>query len=331
MSENPEERTQTTPPSAAEPAASGAAGGSAAEAEPPSGPYKNLWVPLLVVPAGIVMVLLCVFLFFGAIGGRDTSLAENLQRVVNGGANEREQALLSLVVQVQENQIALDAGREPPWKAEEGFVETLRASYGKVDETDYEIRMTLASLQAQLGDDEGVTHLLDVLQLGPEEDPDGKLRFNALAQLGALGDERARADLLRYLGDTDPGLRSIAAVSLKKFPGEDTLAGLRGGLGDLDFVVRANAALSLASLGDASGAGLLVDMLDPALYAGEREAHERRFQRPDLVIESRRQAVEALGLLRRAEDQARLEALAEDDPDLAVREEAMRALASWNG
>jgi HEAT repeat protein len=298
--------------------------------EPTTNPYGNLWVPLLVVPAGIVMVLVCVFLFFGAIGTSETSLTENLGRVVHGGANEREQALLSLVVQVQENQVALDAGREPPWQAEPTFLDELRAAWNEVGEDDAEIRITLASLQAQLGDEEGVTHLIEVLGVDPSLDPGGKVRFTALFQLGAIGDERARGELVRFLDDPDSGLRSIAAVGLKRFSDEETRAALRGCLGDEDLIVRGNAALSLAAQGDDAGALLLLDMLDPALYEAERKSHERRFSQGELISECRRQAVEALGLLRRPEDRARLQALADEEQDLAVREAALRALNGWD-
>ena len=76
------------------------------------GPYRNLFVPLILVPAMIVGAILLVFLFFGAIAGREASLAENLDRVVHGGQAERKQAAFNMVRQVAENEQARQEGRE---------------------------------------------------------------------------------------------------------------------------------------------------------------------------------------------------------------------------
>jgi HEAT repeat protein len=310
--------------------AAGAAGAAGAgEGPPAAGPYRNLWVPLLVVPAGIVMVLLCVFLFFGAIAGQERSLADNLRLVVEGGANERKQAAFQLGVQAAENQQAVNEGREPPWRAEAGFADELQSAWAGVPADDHEIRLALACLQAQQGDGRGIDHLLALLDAPDLGDDAGRLRFQALAQLGALGDPRGRDALVRHLDDPDRGLRSVAAIGLQKHPGEETVAALRGALGDPELEVRANAAISLATLGDPSGGAVLIDLLDPELYAGEHGRHKERFARARLVTESRRQAVEALGRLHRPEDRGRIEALAAGDPDLTVREAAMRVLGAW--
>ena len=66
---------------------------------PPPPPYRNLWVPLVVVPALIVMVLVLVFVFFSSIVGEEASPRENLARMLEGGANERRQASFNLVRQ----------------------------------------------------------------------------------------------------------------------------------------------------------------------------------------------------------------------------------------
>lgn len=306
----------------------GAGIGEAGAAEASASPYRNLWVPLLVVPAGIVMVLLCVFLFFGAISGSERTLDENLALVVNGGANERQQAAFSLGAQIAENQRAELEGREPPWPLDAGFLEELERAWRSVPEDDHQIRLALACLQAQGGDPAGLAHLLELAELPVEDDPEGTLRFQALAQLGATGDPAARAVLLRALDDPDAGLRSIAAIALQRQDGEEVRDALFGALGDPAFDVRANAALALALLGDERAADTLIELADPATYERERAASDgRRFSRASLVSNGRASAVEALGRLGRERDRAFLEDLAADDEDLGVREAALRALA----
>ena len=73
--------------------------GSPATPAMPAGesPYKNLLVPLVVVPALIVMVLVLVFVLFGAVAGKEDSPRENLDRLLHGGFNERKQAAFNLV------------------------------------------------------------------------------------------------------------------------------------------------------------------------------------------------------------------------------------------
>ena len=70
---------------------------------PGESPYRNLWVPLVIVPAGIVIAIVIVFALFGAISGDEASLSENLARVVEGGKNDRQQALFNLARQATEN------------------------------------------------------------------------------------------------------------------------------------------------------------------------------------------------------------------------------------
>lgn len=300
------------------------------EPEAAPSPYKNLWVPLIVVPAGIVMVLLCIFLFFGAIGGHETSLEQNLQLVVSGGANQRKQAAFNLGVQIAENQRAQLEGREAPWQLGADFLPELRRAWESVSEEDHEIRLALACLQAQHGDEQGVPNLISMLDIDQAQDPQGQLRFKALAQLSALGDERGLPSLVASLGDPDEGLRRLAAIGLQKQSGPVALEALRGALGDESLVVRANAALSLSILGDPAGAPVLIELLSPQTYADERERHERRFSRGELVTSSRASAVRALGALRRPEDREILLEMAASEPDLAVREAAMLALEGWS-
>ena len=84
---------------------------SSVEGEPEA-PYRNLLVPLIVVPAGIVLALVLVFALFGLIAGDPASPQENLDKLINGGTNEREQAAFGLVLQAMEVWEAREEDRE---------------------------------------------------------------------------------------------------------------------------------------------------------------------------------------------------------------------------
>lgn len=293
-------------------------------------PYKNLFVPLIVVPALIVGAVMLVFLFFGAIAGSEATLAENLDRVVNGGQAERKQAAFNMVRQIAENRQALLDGREPPWPLDPSFRDGLRRAWDSTSADDPSIRLVLASLLAHLEDPQGVPHLIALLDTPQGDDPDGEIRFNALATLGSLGDARAEAPAVRILqsGD-DPGLRAVAAIALQRIPGETGAQALRGALDDPVFEVRANAAIALSMRGDPAAGRVLLDLLDRDVYESEHGRDAAKFSQATRISESRVAAVEGLARLRRAEDRQAIVRVAELDDDLAVREAAMKALEDW--
>lgn len=300
------------------------------EPTPSVSPYKNLFVPLVVVPAIIVGAIILVFLFFGAITGREASLSENVDRVVHGGQAERKQAAFNMVRQIAENRQAQAEGRSAPWPIEPDFLPKLRQAWSSTSSSDPYIRLVLASLLAQLDDPEGVPNLIALLETPVSEDSDGAIRFNALANLGALGDARAEAPAIRILQqEGDAGLRAVAAIALQKIPGEAGAAALRGAVEDPLLEVRANAAIALAMRGDPAGASVLRGLLDPAVYTAEHGKDAAKFAQARRVSESRVSVIQALAHLHRAEDRAEIERVAEKDDDLLVREAGMRALASW--
>jgi HEAT repeat protein len=244
--------------------------------------------------------------------------------------HERKQAAFNMVRQIAENRQAALDGRDAPWSVEAGFLENLRRAWGTTATDEPAIRLVLASLLAQLEDPEGVPNLVALLETSQADDPDGTVRFNALATLGALGDPRAEAPAVRILqsGD-DPGLRAVAAIALQRIPGEAGAAALRGALDDAAFEVRANAAIALSTRGDPAAARVLRDLLDRTAYDAERGRDAAKFTQASRVSAARVAAVEGLARLRRPEDRAEIVRVADEDTDLAVREAAMKALEGW--
>ena len=300
-------------------------------------PYRNLLVPLVVVPALIVMVLVLIFVMFGAIAGEEDSPRENLDRLLNGGFNERQQAAFTLVRQVLDHEHARREGREPEWDIDASFLPELKAAretFGDPDEPgEVTTALVLSSLLAQLGEPDGVYQLIDLTQLPAELDPEGETRMSAAWTLGAIGDELEEAErrlsaraLIELLGHEDAGLALAAAAGLQNLPSEGTTAALTGLLGHASLEMRGTAALSLAHLGEAAGAEVLASMTGPEPYEAERASAPAKWP-PKRVSESRIKALAALGSLGLPPEAAVLEALAEDDPDGNVRAAARELLA----
>lgn len=308
------------------PSNAAAAGAPPPESAPPEG-YRNLWVPLVVVPFLVVGVVVLVFVFFGAIRGQDSSIEENLQVVIHGGANERKQAAVSLAAQVVENNAALMNGEQPPWQVGPDFEDQLRLAWDQIPAGDNaHIRLALAQLLAHYGDPDALDMLASFLKISPEEDEDGSLRVAAMMSLSWLEDERVADLIVPILDAEEPFIRQTAAAVLQRVPGERSLEALRGLLEHHELELRGQAAISLSRLGSAEGAGVLVEMLDLAAYARAREDNPEKFTRERDVHAARLGAVKALARLARPDDRARFEELARDDADPAVREAAMLAL-----
>lgn len=307
------------PPEGPEPPSEGT-NGSAGDGG--ASPYRNLWVPLVVVPAGVVGVIVLVFVFFSSIAGSEATPRENLERMVRGGANEREQAAFNLVRQLR----ASAEGLEQEWDLGPTFLEEVRRAWGRTEEDDLAIRFVLAQVLAQSGDPQGVERLIELLGTPDELDPDGRIRFDVLVALQRLEAVGAAPHVLRYLEHPDLGLRVVAASALGAMPGPASRDALRGLLDDPVLEVRGTAAVSLSRLGDDGGARVLVDLAGLDVYEAVRREEPRKYASAQVVRENRIRAIEALARLDRPADRILFEALAADDPDLEVREAAQRAL-----
>lgn len=299
--------------------------------EPAAGasPYRNLWAPLVVIPALIVMVPVLIVVLFGGIGGGTKSLDAYFDEIENGGKNERKQALFGLSQRLRELADQPPGAAPPEELDRQTLLPRLEVAWERVREDEPEVRFVLAATFALLDHPEGIPRLTEVLALGDAEDEGGNLRYQALYFIGARGDPRAFPAVLPYLDHQDPGLRAFAAIALQRMPLELVRDALIETLDDEDLIVRGNAAVALARLGDPSGASVLVALLDPATYAEEHRVNPRRFAAEGLVGAQRLSALAALGRLRRPEDLPRVQALARDDADLNVRSAAKTLEQEW--
>jgi hypothetical protein len=307
---------------------------------------RNLWVPLVVVPALIVLVLVLVFTFFGAIAGREASPDENLDRMLRGGMNEQKQAAFALGQQVVEALRDLQDGRESDWELGEGVLARLRECVGGLSsagerglgagelETEVYKAYVAAGVLAIAGDHAAIDALVSLARLPTSLDPDGSIRLYSIHALGSLGaslgnadQERVAAALAPFADDLgDEGLRLMTAAALQNLPTETGLAALRGLLADSALQVRGQAALSLAEAGDAAGASVLAELLDPASYVRDRARSPNAWSKGQLVHDTRMRALEALAELGRVEDRELLAELARGDSDSELRGRARELL-----
>ena len=320
-----------------DPRESGAAGEPGEPGEDGESPYRNLLVPLIVVPALIVMVLVLVYVLFSSIVGSPASPRDNLEKLLNGGYNERQQAAFGLVGQILEAQHARREGREPEWASTRascpGFVRPSTGPASSRDPRTSRFPTSWPPSWPQMGDPEGVQRMIELTRLSEVVDPGADYRLKAAFTLGAVGGDLAEperlaaaAALISLLEGTDDGLVLVAAAGLQNLPGPRTTESLEGLLNSSRLDHRLQAALSLAQLGSAAGAGVLEALVHTEPYEQERASDPARWA-PQRVSESRRKALEALLSLDRRPDAAQLELWAESDPDPHMREIARRLQA----
>lgn len=295
-------------------------------------PYDNLWVPLLLVPAGIVIAIVAVVALFGGLAGSERSMSENLALVVNGGKNQGEQALLSLAVQAAENQRARArqrAGEEVtlPWPMQQGFPAEVHKALEEIDADQHAVRSVLAAILGTLGDERGVRLLVAQLALTDAEDPDRNLRSDAIVSLGGIGDPSTTGAVLPFLDHEDVLLRITSAGALSNLPGEGVRDALVRALEDGELDVRATAAISGSKLAPPlkEAAALLRELTGRGIYEEVHQADPAKYRRATDVSHFRVLAVVALGRLGLEQDRALLEAL-RDDADPHVAEAAIRLL-----
>ncbi len=289
-------------------------------------PQRDLRTSLVVIPVLLVVVPVLVYLFFSAIRGGEDTLPENLHTVIHGGANQRKQAALSLVAQVMANHERALAGREPRFDPGPDFLGDLqRAWEATAEDGNLHIRLALARVLV-IYEDPGVQQkLVELLHLPEGRDDDGRIRFGALEVLGTLGDPATAPEVIPFLDHPDLYLQLAAAAALQAMPAEASVEALKGVLDDPSLELRGMAAISLSHLRDASGAAVLLELIDPGIYVAIHRAEPRKYADDRIVQNSRIRALQALARLGRAEDAPVLEQLAADEPDPAVREAAMRA------
>jgi HEAT repeat protein len=197
---------------------------------------------------------------------------------------------------------------------------------------DWAVREEAAGVLGTLEDARAVLPLVHILQ-----DPDRAVRTAAMTSLTAIGSP-AVIPLSACLQDKNLTVQEAAASILSSIADSRVLESLTVALRSPDWVVRMHAAKALGRIGDPRAVPALLPLLqDPVKAVREDVSTALALVGPGAVaplIETlshtgwlvRLHAVEALGKLRTPEAVEPLLHLVFNDADMAVREDAVRAL-----
>jgi HEAT repeat protein len=269
----------------------------------------RLVVRFFLLPLLVVGTAVGIFLVFSLMTFERRSPRDYLAEVKGGSAGRRWQAAFELSRRIG----GMKPGPERDAIAAESrrLFETLSASRPE----DVRVRRYLVLVLGKLGDRAAVPGLVVATR-----DPDAETRLYSIWAIGMIGDRRGLDAVLEASRSEDAGMRKMTAYVMGKLGDPRAVARLEVLLEDRVPDVRWNAAIGLASLGDASGISVLRSMIDRAALG--RQAQLTSDQAEAAMVN----ALKAFALLRDEGSLPLLEKVAREDPNLRVRDAARRAI-----
>jgi HEAT repeat protein len=155
------------------------------------------------------------------------------------------------------------------------------------------------------------------------KDPQAENEISTLLALGLIGDNSAVPGVLSQLQNKEAAVRKMAVYVLGAIKDPSAIHDLQVALNDSSQDVRWQAAMSLAEMNDATGAGNLVNLLDRSQL--DRLDGMTPEQKSELMVN----AVKCLGILKYEGAKDKLQTLSQTDPDLSVRDASLEALKKF--
>jgi HEAT repeat protein len=270
-------------------------------------PTSLLVAQFFLFPLIIIAICVGIFLLFGYLTFEQRSPHDYLTEIRSGSDQRRWQAAYEL-----SNMIS---ARKETIRADQRFVGDVIATYRSSRDEDPRVRQYLALTMGTLGDKRAVPALVDGLNDAQVEN-----QVYALVALGSIGDNASVPGILKQLRNNDGTVRKVAAYVLGVIKDPGAIHDLQVALNDPRADVRWNAAMALAQMNDASGAGILMELLDRS-YVEQLEGMTAD-QKNLLLIN----AVKCLGILKFQAAHDRIASLSRNDPVLAVRDASLEAL-----
>jgi len=266
---------------------------------------RNVLLPFVFFPLGIVLVAVGVFFLFGKLATEQHSIPDYLNAIRSGSSHERWQAAYQLSKSLKRG----EASRYP------NLEQQVAAIYEQSKSDDPRIRRYLSMVLGSLGDRRATPLLLDGLN---DKDPDN--RIYVLMALGELRDPGSVWRIEQVTKDPDKDVRKTAYYTLGELGNASSLPELAEGLTDEVAEVRWNAAVALTRFNDGRAVPVLREMLDRTRL--NQVQGMREDQKEDVMM----MAMAPYARLAGADARADLQRIAATDPSLRVRAAAKSLL-----
>jgi HEAT repeat protein len=273
-------------------------------------PTSLLIAQFFLFPLIIIGICVGIFLLFGYLTYEQKTPGDYLRDVQTGSdLCCRWQAAYELSNVISSNKEAI---------RRTDFINDVVKVYQTSRSEDPRVRRYLALTMGHMGDARAIPALVEGLN-----DTDAENQIYTLWALGSIGDAAAVPGITGRLNSTEPAVRKTAAYVLGVIKDPRAVHDLQVTLNDSSKDVRWNAAMALAQLNDASGADVLMGLLDRN-YVNQIEGMTPE-QKSELVIN----AIKCLGTLKFEPAQDKIAALSQSDPDLSVRDASLEALKKY--
>jgi HEAT repeat protein len=263
----------------------------------------------VVLPMTIVAILVGFFVLGGVLFGGSEKPEDYLNRIRTQSGREAWQAAYELSVLL---------AKDDKVRKDSALAESVARIFQESQNKDVQLRRYLALALGQMASPGTTSILVEALK-----DGDPETRGYVVWALGAAGARSAVPHLLPQLKDADAGIRKVTAYTLGHLRAEEAALHVLPLLNDVQSDVQWNAAIALAQMGRRDGLPILLQMLDREYLVKVPDLSEA--QRRDAMIS----ALKAVGLLRVDESRPIVDDVSRRDPDLKVREIALRVLEQW--
>lgn len=267
----------------------------------PESGFSLFW-KLFIVPALIVAVALGIFLL-GTIAIQHPKSAEQyLQELKSDSTNKRWQAAFEL-------SRILSQGEKLP--VNEGIRSQLVQVFTESKKDDPRIRQYLALVLGHLKEKSAVPALSEAVK-----DESNDVKIYSLWALGNIEEEAGGAAALEALSESDLGVQRMAVGALSALRYKPARAALAKNLDNPSQALRYDSAVALARLKDERAVPTLLEML--SLKPGDKPEDE-------ITQSAKLAAIDGAAEIKNAKLREKVVELSKKDPDLKVRDAALKA------
>ena len=266
--------------------------------------YSFFLIPLMVTVIGVLFFMVVRFVTF-----ESGNPQEYLTQIKIGSASKRWQSAYEL------SKILSNPDKLP---LDEQFKNSLISTFEHSLHDDPKVRMYLALAMGRTGDDTYGESLMTALN-----DDSAEIVTAATQALGLIQYSPAVAQLsMMATSSKFQAVRLASAISLGQIGDESSLPLLKNLLNDEEANIRWDAAIALAKMGNNSGSSIINSLLNRSYYKNFKEIDSWETEKAILV------AIQVSSQLGGEEFKLNLLTLAKEDPNMEIRNAALKTLES---
>jgi len=266
--------------------------------------YSFFLIPLMITVIGILFFMVVRFVTF-----ESGNPQEYLTQIKIGSASKRWQSAYEL------SKILSNPDKLP---LDEQFKNSLISAFEQSLHDDPKVRMYLALAMGRTGDDTYGESLMTALN-----DDSAEIVTAATQALGLIQYSPAVAQLSMMATSSEfQAVRLASAISLGQIGDRSSLPLLKNLLDDEEANIRWDAAIALAKMGNNSGSSIINSLLNRSYYKNFKEIDSWETEKAILV------AIQVSSQLGGEEFKLNLLTLAKEDPNMKIRNAALKTLES---